>query len=283
MTSFLSALPVGIRESIEAGLIFFLIYSVCKEKKIKIFKIHLYIALAIGIMLSIFFGIIVYNLPKTNFYSQNENLVGAIIMLLISFTLIYFVVWMIKINVREEKIKIQNIINKSSVYGIYIAVILNIFREGIEIVLFIYPSLSKQDFTGVFGSMTGVLVGIIILLIFSLSSRKIRINYLLKILTWFLIVQTAYIFSGAIEKILKYAEVYENDIIFNIEISYLNKSKSIIGNILNFTIGYRNKMNLYVLISQLIVFTSLLLLFIRTEIDRTKKKPKPASFFLLDL
>lgn len=283
MTSFLSALPVGIRESIEAGLIFFLIYSVCKDRNIKNYKRHLYISLSIGIIISILFGLIVYSLPKINFYSQNEDLIDAIIMFIISLTLIYFVIWMIRINVRDEKIKIQNTINKSNVYGIYLAVVLNVFREGVEIVLFIYPSLSKQNFSGVLGSLVGIFIGVCILLVFSLSSKKIRINILLKILTWFLIVQTAYIFSGAIEKILKYTEVYEENIIYNIELSYLNKSKSIMGNILNFSIGFRNKMNLYVLLSQLLVFAGLIGLFIKTEIDRTKKKPIKASFYLLDL
>jgi hypothetical protein len=146
---------------------------------------------------------------------------------------------MILINPNSEIEKIKKRMSSGRVtLAIYTIIIGTTFKEGLELVLFSTEDLLSSEYSSAIGIFVGIFLAIILSIAFSLTSKKLPFSTLLTILSWFLIIQTGYIYSSLIRNIQQYynLEIFSAQL-WNVDIPILKHDKGVIGVILNILVG----------------------------------------------
>lgn len=192
---------------------------------------------------SIIFGAIIYvTLQHYNGTSLELKIEGISFFLTFSI-LTYMATWIKKHeNVNEElKLKVDTALKTGSKFAIIGLIFLIVFREGIEMVVFMIPLASISEpilniVLGILGIMCGGFIGY---LIYALG-KKINVKYIFTILPILLIIFAAGFFVGGIGAFQELGWLtFGNHIIW--DTSSIIGSKSTAGHLLHGLAGYTDR------------------------------------------
>ncbi len=263
---------VGFRESLEAILIIFIIYKVIKiENKIYLKK-YLYEGVFAGIFLSLMVVFLINGLESIainygEVFEKSWEVIASFITAILVFLLVRY---MVKNSHNITNSTQEQTINSLSPTGIFILTSLMVAREGFEIVLFTFNSNNTGIYLEVlFGILLGVLLGFLI----NYSIINVSLKSVFKVITIYLILQVGYLLGYAVHEfieLLEIKEIFLNSTIlygrlFDLSNTILDSSKSLLGILLNATLGWKSNPHILQFIIQYISTIYLFILYIKKE------------------
>lgn len=160
---------ITFRETLEAALVVGIVLSYLSQLKAREWFRIVYWSVAVGILLSIFAGIL-FEATLGGFEGRSEELYEGIIMLSAGGLISWMILWMLKARshiASDIRSKVDQHLMAGSKIGVFVLVLVSVLREGIETVLFLKAS-SLQ--TGVSTLMALLGIGIAILMGYLLFS-----------------------------------------------------------------------------------------------------------------
>lgn len=258
-------LIVGFRESLEAVLVIIIILKIINDVQRPELKKSLNYGVAVGIGLSLIIGGLI-NVINTIAVEAGETIsklweIGASLtasLLILSLTIIM-------LNNRtkfSESIKSKTM-NSLSSKGIFLISLFMIAREGVETILFMVAS----ETNGYLFTTIGIGLGVIFGILFYYSIVKVDINKLFNVILVYLILQIGYLIGYSVHEFIELLE--SNSVLLDSTLIYgraydlsdtiLNQKTSLVGILLNATLGWSSKPHILQFIAQYAVTIGLLL------------------------
>jgi len=157
----MAELIIIFREVLEASLIIGILYTYLKksnnEDSIKMLWGGVIAAIIISIISSILFQII-----AGGFTGNASKIFEGIVMIIASIVLTTMIIWMAQNkNISEDlKEKAKESLSSGLKYGIFTLSFVAVFREGVEIILFLY-AIGIKDGISIFPSIIGAILGLL--------------------------------------------------------------------------------------------------------------------------
>lgn len=181
MASFLAAFGIIVREGIEAMLVLGAIIAYLVKAGQKKSLRHVYLGAILGVVCSFIVAAILYSMGMGNGSEQQEIIEG--VTALIAVVMLYWVSnWMLSKSETEAwnnyiKKQVAGAAVTGSVFALAFTAWLAVFREGAEVVLFLYPLVTSTDPMVIWG---GILVGFVVLAIIFIIMRVYSVKLPLK-------------------------------------------------------------------------------------------------------
>ena len=181
MAAFVSAFGIILREGIEAMLVLGAIVAYLVKAGQKKGLRHVYLGAILGVVLSFVVAGILYSLGMGNGSQQQEIIEG--VAALIAVVMLYWVSnWMLSKSETEAwnayiKKQVAGAAATGSVFALAFTAWLAVFREGAEVVLFLYPLVISTDPMVIWG---GILAGFVVLAIIFVIMRVFSVKLPLK-------------------------------------------------------------------------------------------------------
>ena len=194
--SFLAAFGIIVREGIEAMLVLGAIIAYLVKAGQKKSLRHVYLGAVLGVVCSFVVAAILYSMGMGNGSEQQEIIEG--VTALIAVVMLYWVSnWMLSKSETEAwnnyiKKQVAGAAVTGSVFALAFTAWLAVFREGAEVVLFLYPLVTSTDPMVIWG---GILAGFVVLAIIFIVMRVFSVKLPLKP---FFMVMSAIMFVMAI-------------------------------------------------------------------------------------
>lgn len=200
-----SSLLLSFRESLEASLVVgIILIHLFQTGRKELAKFVYYGALS-GVILSFIGGYIGF-IKARELGKEGEELFKSIMMLLASGLIAYFIVWMgSQANSISADIK-NKVAGNTTALGLSILSFLSVFREGMELCIFILTKVSEKASDVALGSSLGVVLSVLITYIIFKSSIKFNLKLVFKILGFILIYIGAEMFAEGIIKLTEIGE-----------------------------------------------------------------------------
>lgn len=197
----LSNIVLSFREGLEAVLVVGIILTyLLQNNKQRLVK-YVYLGTMFGVMVSVIGGYIGFSEAK-ELKEEGEELFEAVMMLVASGLIGYFVVWMANQN-RNITQSVRNNVDKVSTgLGLFILVFLSVFREGMELVVFILTKVNENASSAAAGTAIGIVMAIIIGYLIFKTSLKLNIKVIFKIFGIMLIFVGAELFGEGLSKLI---------------------------------------------------------------------------------
>ncbi len=250
---------VGFRESLEAILIIFIIFKVLQMQNKENLKKYLYQGVFSGIILSLVVVFLINKLEMIainygEIFEKSWEVLASFIAAMLVFLLVKYMIE--NTNSIKDSTTKKTLSNLKPI-GIFVLTTLMIAREGFEIVLFTFNSSSSYVTLEV---LIGIVIGVIFGYLVNYSILNIPLSKLFKIITIYLILQVGYLLGYAVHEfiaLLEVKEVFLNSTLiygrlFDFSNTILDSSNSIIGILLNATIGWKSNPHILQFIVQYI-------------------------------
>ncbi|MDP4145841.1 MAG: FTR1 family protein [Bacillota bacterium] len=181
----LNVITISLRECLEMLIVIVsLLAYVVKIDKKYLMKYIIGGSLA-GLGTSIVGGLIVYRQAEQLQGFSKDIFMGSM-MLFLCFLILYYMVW-IKNQQKFTEMSLEDKYNiKATALGLFAFSLLNVFRECIEIILFILPSI-MQSLSILFGTLIGAALAILIMFLVYKTTLKLSLTIIFDILTLVLI------------------------------------------------------------------------------------------------
>ena len=179
--AFAGAFGIIVREGIEAMLVLGAIVAYLVKAGQKKSLRHVYIGAILGVVLSFVVAGILYSMGMGNGSQQQEIIEG--VAALIAVVMLYWVSnWMLSKSETEAwnayiKKQVAGAAATGSVFALAFTAWLAVFREGAEVVLFLYPLVVSTDPMVIWG---GILAGFVVLAIIFVIMRVFSVRLPLK-------------------------------------------------------------------------------------------------------
>ncbi len=258
---------VGFRESLEAILIIFIIYKVLKLENKNNLKKYIYEGVVAGIVLSLVVVFLINGLESiaVNYgevFEKSWEVIASFTSAILVLLLVKYMIensYNITLNTKEQTR------NSLSPLGIFILTSLMIAREGFEIVLFTFNSTSSNVILQV---LLGIVLGVILGFLINYSIINVSLKTIFKVITIYLILQVGYLLGYAVHEFIELLEVKElflNSTIvygrlFDLSDTFLDSSNSLIGILLNATVGWKSNPHILQFVAQYITTIYLFIL-----------------------
>ena len=156
----MAELIIMFREVLEASLIIGILFTYLKKSGNDSSMKMLWGGVGSAILVSILVSIIFQNIAG-GFEGSSSKIFEGIIMIIASAVLTTMIIWMAQNkNISEElKNKAKESLSSGFKYGIFILAFVAVFREGVEIILFLY-AIAVKDGISIFPSVIGSLLGL---------------------------------------------------------------------------------------------------------------------------
>ena len=156
----MAELIIMFREVLEASLIIGILFTYLKKSGNDSSMKMLWGGVGSAILVSILVSIIFQNIAG-GFEGSSSKIFEGIIMIIASAVLTTMIIWMAQNkNISEElKNKAKESLSSGFKYGIFILAFVAVFREGVEIILFLY-AIAVKDGISIFPSVMGSLLGL---------------------------------------------------------------------------------------------------------------------------
>ena len=183
----MAELIIMFREVLEASLIIGILYTYLKksgnDSSIKMLWSGVFVAIGASILMSILFQ----NFAG-GFEGDSSKIFEGVIMIVASIVLTTMIIWMARnSNISEDlKNKAKEALSSSFKYGIFTLAFVAVFREGVEVILFLY-SIAFKDGVSVLPSIVGALFGLFSGYIIFFQGVKFPLKQFFKITSVFLI------------------------------------------------------------------------------------------------
>ena len=179
--AFMGAFGIIVREGIEAmlvlGAIIAYLVKAGQKKSLK----HVYLGAILGVVLSFVVAGVLYSLGMQNGSEQQEIIEG--VTALVAVVMLYWVSnWMLSKSSTEAwnayiKKAVEGAAATGSVFALAFTAWLAVFREGAEVVLFLFPLVNSSDPLIIWG---GILAGFVVLAIIFIIMRVFSVKLPLK-------------------------------------------------------------------------------------------------------
>ena len=183
----MAELIIMFREVLEASLIIGILYTYLKksgnDSSIKMLWSGVFVAIAASVLMSI-----VFQNFAGGFKGDSSKIFEGVIMIIASIVLTTMIIWMARnSNISEDlKNKAKEALSSSFKYGIFTLAFVAVFREGVEVILFLY-SIAFKDGVSVLPSIVGALLGLFSGYIIFVQGVKFPLEQFFKITSVFLI------------------------------------------------------------------------------------------------
>ena len=156
----MTELIIIFREVLEASLIIGIIYTYLKKSKNDSSIVMLWSGVVCAIIASILVSFIFQNIAG-GFHGDSSKIFEGVVMIIASIVLTTMIIWMAQNkNISEElESKAKQSISSGFIYGIFVLSFVAVFREGVEIILFLY-AIAVKDGISVFPSIIGAILGL---------------------------------------------------------------------------------------------------------------------------
>jgi len=156
----MAELIIMFREVLEASLIIGILFTYLKKSGNDSSMKMLWGGVGSAILVSILVSIVFQNIAG-GFEGSSSKIFEGIIMIIASVVLTTMIIWMAQNkNISEElKNKAKESLSSGFKYGIFILAFVAVFREGVEIILFLY-AIAVKDGISIFPSVIGSLLGL---------------------------------------------------------------------------------------------------------------------------
>ena len=189
------SLMIAYREALEAVLIIvpMLAYVITKNKSF--LTKYIYTGALSGIVVSVIGGAAVFSFAKTLGGTTEQYFQGSM-MLFVAGLILFIVVWMQgSKNPSAENHEIQLNTNR---YPLFIVSFLTVFKEGLEVVVFTFTSISHQAINVALGTGAGVLLAVLTAYILYKTTVKLNITLIFKLMSIVLLFIGAEMFGEAL-------------------------------------------------------------------------------------
>ena len=183
----MTELIIVFREVLEASLIIGILYTYLKksdnEDSINMLWGGVGIAVVISIIVSILFQKI-----TGGFEDNSSKIFEGIVMIIASIVLTTMIIWMAQNkNISEDlKNKAKESLTSGLKYGIFTLAFIAVFREGVEMILFLY-AIGIQDNLSIFPSIIGAILGLLAGYAIFIQGVKIPLKKFFNVTSVFLI------------------------------------------------------------------------------------------------
>jgi high-affinity iron transporter len=192
---------ITMRESIEALMVVIAlsIYA-AKINKRELLK-YIYGGAVSGFGVSFVSSIILYEQTKS-LQGYARNLFDGSLMMFLSLLVIYYIVWM----KRQKKTFDMDVSKKYNVsmtgFGMFIFSFLTVFRETLEIVMFIIPLLSGSKLTIIIGVLIGFSLALFFNYLLFRSGSKLNLAILFDVISFIMIYIGASMFGEGLASVI---------------------------------------------------------------------------------
>ena len=183
----MAELIIVFREVLEASLIIGILYTYLKksdnEDSINMLWGGVGIAVVVSVIVSILFQKII-----GGFKGDSSKIFEGIVMIIASIVLTTMIIWMAQNkNISEDlKNKAKESLTSGLKYGIFTLAFIAVFREGVEIILFLY-AIGIQDNLSIFPSIIGAILGLLAGYAIFIQGVKIPLKKFFNVTSLFLI------------------------------------------------------------------------------------------------
>ena len=148
------------REVLEASLIIGILFTYLKKSGNDDSLKMLWSGVGSAILISIIVSILFQNIAG-GFQGNSSKIFEGVVMILASIVLTTMIIWMAQNNNISEdlKNKAKESLSSGFKYGIFMLAFVAVFREGVEIILFLY-AIALKDGISIFPSIIGTLLGL---------------------------------------------------------------------------------------------------------------------------
>ena len=156
----MAELVIMFREVLEASLIIGILYTYLKKSNNQDSIKMLWGGVGAAILISIIVSVIFQNFAG-GFEGSSSKIFEGIVMILASAVLTTMIIWMAQNkNISEElENKAKESLSSGFKYGIFTLAFVAVFREGVEIILFLY-AIGVKDGISIFPSIIGTVLGL---------------------------------------------------------------------------------------------------------------------------
>ena len=199
----LASFIITFRESLEAALIVGIILAYLSKTHGKKYFNLVYLGVVSAVVVSIISAFL-FNTFFGGFTGRTEEIFEGIVMIFASVLITFMILWMMKQKhvKRELQAKVDKEIHEKHKFGLFFLTFINVFREGIETVIFLsaagVSSTAKNSMTG---GLLGIIVAIILgYLIFS-GAKSIDIKKFFNVTSILLVLFAAGLFAHGIHEL----------------------------------------------------------------------------------
>ena len=157
----MAELIIMFREVLEASLIIGILYTYLKKSDNQDSIKMLWSGVGIAVLLSIVISIVFQNIAG-GFEGNASKIFEGIVMIIASIVLTTMIIWMAQNKNISEDLKNQakEALTSGFKYGIFTLAFVAVFREGVEIILFLY-AIGIKDGISIFPSIIGAVLGLV--------------------------------------------------------------------------------------------------------------------------
>lgn len=279
-----SAFIIALRETMEAALIVSIVLAYLTKTGNLRFKKHVWVGVFTAIIASVFAAIAFQTLAG-GFSGNAEKIFEGFAFTLTAVFLTLMIIWMKKQGrylevVLQDKVNVA--IDEKSGYSIFLLIFINVFREGIETVLFFVGIGVNEEPSTVFISGS---IGIVVTTAFSIllfrGTIKLDLKNFFNYTSIILILFAAGLFAHGMHEFQELETIFGpmgvgvNTVFLDLS-SVLNDKENILGVMLRALFGYQDKPTYLELIAYLGYWLMILLVFMRISKPVPQNKAVPA-------
>ena len=197
----MAELIIIFREVLEASLIIGILFTYLKKSGNSGSMTLLWSGVGVAVLASILVSILFQNIVG-GFEGSSSKIFEGIIMILASIVLTTMIVWMARNkNISQDlEDKAKESLSSGFKYGIFILAFVAVFREGVEIILFMY-AIAVKDGISIFPSIIGALLGLLAGYAIFIQGVKVPLKKFFNITSVFLIFVAAGMFTYGIHEL----------------------------------------------------------------------------------
>lgn len=257
---------LSLREGLEAALIIGIVLGALQKLGRKELNKHVWFGVAASVVLCLVISFLL-NILKMEFTGTNQQIFEGLTMLLAAGVLTWMIFWMTRIapNLKNElEQKTRNVISNQTTSGLFLVAFFAVFREGVELSLFLLAvnTASNPTLTAL-GAFLGLVSAVILGWALFSSTIKLDIKKFFQVTNLLLIVMAAGMVAYGVH------ELNEAGIIPAIidplwDINWLISDRGNVGSIFKALFGFNGNPSLTEVISYLVYFGTIVF-FVRGQ------------------
>jgi high-affinity iron transporter len=268
------SLLLSLREGIEAALIIGIIIGALNKLGQEELKSVVWRGVGIAVALSFIFGLGL-NLLEMEFSGQFEEVFEGLAMLLAAAILTWMILWMQSRGSeiqRDLEVKTAHATLNRGGSALFILAFLAVFREGVELALFLMAArLASDPISVLIGAALGLSAAILLGWILFTTTRRLNLRQFFQTTNFLLLFFAAGLVAHGIHELNEAAWI--PPIVEHVwDINHIISDKSELGGILKALFGYNGNPSLTEVLSYLSYFIILGIIIIRNQ--RNQVKPK---------
>ena len=270
-----SSLLITLREGLEAALVIGIILGYLSKVKQQRYYKHIFIGVSLGILASALAAYL-FNKLAGGFEGTSEQIFEGVVFLIAVIILTTMILWMNKQSksINSEILdKIESAVSKGQIWGLISLAFISIFREGIEIVLFINASvINPSTETSLLGGILGLLLALLIAFIVFKTTVNLNLKKFFQITGAFIILIAAGMLAGSIHE-FEEAGIIPIVIEHVWDINPIINENGIVGSFLKSVFGYNGNPSFSEVIAYLLYLVVTFKLFFTSRSQSSRNEP----------